>query len=147
MVAVEAVSNAWESPAVGVDGPDYVNAALLVHTPWSKEWLMTALKEIEGKLGRVRNRNASPRVTIDIDMLVFDQEIVEDDLWSHAYRAVPVAELVPGLICPSTGESIMQAAARLSACSPISRRPDIFAGTRWTARPLTTPTSSTRTSI
>ena len=113
-VAVEAVSRAWESPAVGGDGPDYTNAALLVRTPQSKEWLMARLKEIENELGRARNHRRPARLTIDIDMLLFDQEFLEDDLWSQAYRAVPVAELLPDLCCPSTGESLSHTAARLA---------------------------------
>ena len=39
---------------------------------------------------------------------------VEDDLWSQAYRAVPVAELLPDLCCPSTGESLSHAATRFA---------------------------------
>ena len=142
---MEAVSTAWESPAVGLDGPDYINAALLVRTPQSKEWLMATLKEIEDELGRVRNHRQPTRLTIDIDMLVFDQEFVEDDLWSQAYRAVPVAELLPDLCCPSTGESMSHAATRLAGSSPITPRPEILARSPRTGTSRTNPTSSTRT--
>ncbi len=55
-------------------------------------------------------------MTIDIDIVVFDREILECDLWSQAYRAVPVAELMPDLCCPSTGESLAHAATRLAGC-------------------------------
>ena len=144
-VAVEAVSAAWQSPAVGLDGPDYINAALLVRTPQSKEWLMARLKEIENELGRVRNHSRSARLTIDIDMLVFDREIVEDDLWRQAYRALPVAELLPELCCPSTGELLSHAATRLAGSSPIKRRPETLAGSQGTGTSRTKPTSSTRT--
>ena len=146
-VAVEAVSTAWESPAVGGDGPDYINAALLVRTAQSKEWLMARLKEIENELGRARNHRRSDRLTIDIDMLVFDREFLEDDLWSQAYRAVPVAELLPDLCCPSTGESLAHAASRLAGSSPIKPRPENLAGSPRTATSRTNPTSSTRTRI
>ena len=149
LVALEAVSTAWESPPVDGDGTNFVNAALLVQTSHSQPSLRVVLKEMERQLGRVRDlgRSACLNIDIDIDLLVFDGEIVEDDLWTHAYRAVPLAELVPELICPATGESIFDAAARLSACSWISPRRDILAANRWTTRSLTTPTSSTRTEI
>jgi 2-amino-4-hydroxy-6-hydroxymethyldihydropteridine diphosphokinase len=144
-VAVEAVSSAWESPAVGGDGPDYINAALLVRTPQSKESLMARLKEIENELGRVRNHRRPARLTIDIDLLLFDQEFLEDDLWSQAYRAVPVAELLPDLCCPSTGESLSHTATRLAGSSSIRRCPENLAGSLRTGTSQTNPTSSTRT--
>jgi 2-amino-4-hydroxy-6-hydroxymethyldihydropteridine diphosphokinase len=146
-VTVEAVSTAWESPAVGGDGPDYVNAALLVCTPRSKQWLATRLKEIENELGRERNHGRPARLTIDIDLLIFDRELLENDLWSHAYRAVPVAELMPDLCCPSTGESLVHAASRLAGSSPIKPRPENLAEPPRTRMPRTKPTSSTRTRI
>ena len=146
-VAVEAVSSAWESPALDGDGPDYINAALLVRTPQSKEWLMARLKEIENELGRTRNHRRPARLTIDIDLLVFDREFLEDDLWSRAYRAVPVAELLPDLCCPSTGETMSLAASRLAGSSPIQPRPENLAGSPRTGTSRTDPTSSTRTRI
>ena len=53
-VAVEAVSMAWESPAVGADGPDYVNAALLVRTPLSKEALIGPAQRDRRRAGSAR---------------------------------------------------------------------------------------------
>jgi 2-amino-4-hydroxy-6-hydroxymethyldihydropteridine diphosphokinase len=146
-IAVEAVSTAWESPAVGGDGPDYINAALLVRTAQSKEWLMARLKEIEDQLGRVRNPRRPARLTIDIDLLVFDREFFEDDLWTQAYRAVPVAELLPDLCCPSTGETLSHLANRLATSSPIKPRPEILAGSpqAGTSRPNPTFPTWTRT--
>ena len=127
VVRVEAVSTAWESPAVGSNnGPDYVNAALVVRTLLSKEGLTARLKRIEDTLGRVRASGQSARLTIDIDLVVFDGEVLEDDLWSQVYRAMPVAELLPDLNCPSTGEPLFRVAARLAGASPIRPRPDIF---------------------
>ena len=134
-------------PAVGGDGPDYINAALLVRTPWSKKWLVARLKEIEIELGRERNHCLPGRLTIDIDLLIFDRDLLENDLWSHAYRAVPVAELMPDLCCPSTGESLSHTATRLAGSSPIRPRPENLAGSPRTRTSRNNPTSSTRTRI
>ena len=146
-VAVEAVSTAWESPEVGAEGPDYINAALLVRTAQSKRWLIARLKEIENELGRARSHSRPTRLTIDIDLLVFDREVLEDDLWSQAYRAVPVSELLPDLCSPSTGESLSHASTRLAGSSPIEPRPENLAGSPRTGASRTTPPSSTRTRI
>jgi 2-amino-4-hydroxy-6-hydroxymethyldihydropteridine diphosphokinase len=145
-VTVEAVSTAWESPAVGCDGPDYVNAALLVRTPLSQEALSTTLKQIEVQLGRHRlGGRPADRLTIDIDMVVFDREIIEDDLWSQAYRAVPTAELMPDLCCPATGESLSQAAARLACTLIIKPRPEILTRSHGTGTYRVSAIDSTRT--
>ena len=147
VVAVDAISTAWQSPAVGVVGPDYINAALLVRTTESKDWLVTRLKEIESALGRVREIGPTDLVTIDIDLLVYDLDFAEDDLWTQVYRARPVAELLPDLCCPMTGESVLQAANRLARSLPITPRPDIFTSSRRTGKSRTNsvPPSRTRT--
>jgi 2-amino-4-hydroxy-6-hydroxymethyldihydropteridine diphosphokinase len=145
LVAVDAISTAWQSPAVGVDGPDYINAAVLVRTPHSKEKLMTELRKIESELGRVRGHRSAPQVTIDIDLLVFDHESIKADLWSQIFRAAPVAELLPDLRCPSTGEAVSHAAIRLAGSSPITPRPEIFSHSRRTGASRANPASHNRT--
>jgi 2-amino-4-hydroxy-6-hydroxymethyldihydropteridine diphosphokinase len=141
---VEAVSRAWESPAVGSDGPDYINAAVLVRTPMAKEGLTAKLKAIEEEMGRARTCGRPARLTIDIDIVVFDGEVLEDDIWSQAYRAVPVAELLPNLCCPATGESLSRAAIRLAGALPIRPRPEILPGPTRTASSRTDAADSTR---
>ena len=119
----------------------------LVRTPHSKDRLITRLKEIERALGRVARPAPADLVTIDIDLLVYDLDFAEDDLWSQVYRARPVAELLPDLRCPATGESVLHAANRLAGSSPITPRPEIFASSRrtGTSRTNTIPPSRTRT--
>ena len=143
-VAVEAVSTAWESPAVGRRMAPTISTPRSWSAPRSRKsgW-WPRLKEIENELGRLRNHGRPARLTIDIDMLVFDREFLEDDLWSQAYRAVPVAELLPDLCCPLTGESLSHAATASPARSPITPRPEILAGSHRTGTSRTNPTSST----
>jgi 2-amino-4-hydroxy-6-hydroxymethyldihydropteridine diphosphokinase len=125
LLSVEAVSTAWQSPAVGVEASDYVNAALLVETTLAKHELMALLKRVEYELGRSRMFD-SAHVPIDIDLLAFDGTLQKTDLWDLAYRAVPVAELLPDLASPLTGEPLKEAASRLSAGTPIRPRHDVF---------------------
>jgi 2-amino-4-hydroxy-6-hydroxymethyldihydropteridine diphosphokinase len=131
LFSVQAVSTAWQSPAVGVEAPDYVNAALLVETTIAKHELVARLRRIEYELGRARSFDVA-HVPIDIDLLTFDDAIEKTDVWDLAYRAVPVAELLPRLASPVTGEPLSEAASRLSAVTPIRPRPDVF---RTAARP------------
>jgi 2-amino-4-hydroxy-6-hydroxymethyldihydropteridine diphosphokinase len=125
VVVVESVSSAWESPAVGVPAPDFVNAAMLVRSTGSETELVSLLKRLENGMGRARG-SPSMRVVIDLDLLVFEDDVRRSELWSLPYRAVPAAELLPGLRCPETGETLSQAAARHLAACVIWSRPDVL---------------------
>ena len=144
---VDAISSAWESPAVGnfsmtagkpdsttaglpdsttAGLPDYVNAAILVRTRFTKNDLVATLKRIENELGRVRSDDPRKQVTIDIDLLLFDGYLLKKDLWTLAYRAMPVAELLPSLSSPETSEPIWKAAHRLATEIRILPRFDVL---------------------
>ena len=142
-VVVEAVSTAWESPAVDSDGPDYINAAVLVRTPMPLAVLKAPAQGYRG--GNGSQPAAGRRLTIDIDIVVFDTDILEIDLWSQAYRAVTVGELLPDLCCPATGESL----SRRLPSSPERWRSDrtliVSPGPPESEMPRTLPTDSTRT--
>lgn len=67
---VEKVSAAWETPAVGSDGPDFLNAAVVIHTsldPWQLKERF--LRPLEAQLGRVRTADKNAPRTIDIDIV------------------------------------------------------------------------------
>ena len=52
---INKISSVWESKAVGSNGPNYLNVALLANTTLSEEDLKNSvLRKIETKLGRVR---------------------------------------------------------------------------------------------
>jgi 2-amino-4-hydroxy-6-hydroxymethyldihydropteridine diphosphokinase len=116
------ISSVWETAAIGSDGPDFLNLAVLANTSLEAAVLKArVLRPLEAELGRVRSTDKySPR-PIDLDIIVFDGLPVDDLLWTHAYRAVPVAELLPDL--PSTsGETLAQTAERLAGREPVHRR-------------------------
>lgn len=128
-VRVEAVSTAWETPAVGMEGPDFLNAAVLIQTPLRSDLLKErVIRVVESQLDRIRTANKYAPRTIDLDILIVDGEIKYPNIWKYAYLAVPVAEIVPGLIRPETGETISQTAARLAKITRIKARPDILPG-------------------
>ncbi len=127
-VKVEAVSTAWESPAVGSGGSDYLNAASLIRTRSSKGELTLQLKRNVAELGRPCTAGTSARVAIDIDLLLFDGEVLNPDLWAQAHLSVPVAEILPDLACASCGETLAQAARRLATTTPIRPRPEVLLG-------------------
>ena len=128
---IDAVSSVWESSAVGdlavIGGsPDYVNAAILVRTRLTKNELVATMKRIENELGRVRSGGHDQLVTIDIDLLLFDGAVLKKDLWNLAYRAIPVAQLIPSLCSPETSEPLWKAARRLAAETRLLPRFDML---------------------
>lgn len=112
---VAAVSQVWKTPAVGPAGPDFLNAALCVWSPFPPEVLKTEiLRPIETRLGRRRTANKYAPRPIDLDILMVDGQVYEMQVWEQAFLAVPLADLLPDYANPRTGETLAQAAARLS---------------------------------
>ena len=89
-------SSVWKSPAVGSSGPDFLNAALLMETGFSANQLKEEIiRPLEAELGRVRTEDKNAPRTIDIDLIIYDRQLIDISLWQMAHIAVPVAELLP----------------------------------------------------
>lgn len=111
---IEAISDVWQTRAVGSKGPDFLNAAVRISSPLSYDELRNQiLRPIENLLGRVRTKDPNSPRTIDLDILIVDGELIDQDLWKYAHACVPVAKLLPGFHNPMTGESIQIIADRL----------------------------------
>ena len=122
-----AISSVWESPPAGTTaGKNYLNAAVLLSTALPLQALKSLLREIEASLGRTRSVDKFAPRTIDLDILVADGKVVEPALWQYGHLAVPVAEVLPNLRHPESGETLSRIAAQLAAQSPIFRREDVL---------------------
>ena len=118
-------SSVWESKAVGSNGANFLNAALLVLTSMEAEALKTqVLHPLEAQLERVRTSDKNSPRTIDLDILLFDQQLLDPNLWQSAFRAVPLAEVLPDFQSES-GEYLRDAALRLADATPIWLRKDV----------------------
>jgi 2-amino-4-hydroxy-6-hydroxymethyldihydropteridine diphosphokinase len=105
-------SRLYSSKPVG--GPhgqgDYVNAAAAFQTSLAPHALLGALRQIEAQLGRTRIQRWAPR-TIDLDLLLFEEEVLEDDeltlphprMSFRRFVLTPAAEIAPGMVHPVTG--------------------------------------------
>jgi 2-amino-4-hydroxy-6-hydroxymethyldihydropteridine diphosphokinase len=133
---VLAVSSVWESRPVGLaDQPDYLNAALLLETTLTAlELRETAIAAIETELGRVRTGNKNSPRTIDIDIMLFNRDILrvgrrripDPEVLERPFVAIPLAEIAPGYVHPETGETLATIAARFDPeTSGMSRRADV----------------------
>jgi 2-amino-4-hydroxy-6-hydroxymethyldihydropteridine diphosphokinase len=107
-------SGVWQNPAVGSDGPDYLNAAVLVSTAMDLNSLKSqVLCRIEQKLDRVRRSDKNADRTIDLDILIVDGIPLDEELWTRAHVSVPAAEVAPAVRHPDSGEKLQEAARRL----------------------------------
>jgi para-aminobenzoate synthetase component 1 len=123
-VRILAVSPVYENPAIGITtSPPYLNGACLVETNLPPlELHQQVLRPIEDGLGRVRGEKGKAQCTIDLDLLLYDKEVLSTpslqlpapDILRYAYAAVPLGFLVPDWIHPVTKETIAQIGNRFS---------------------------------
>lgn len=127
-VDVRDISSVWETPPVGSAGaPRFLNAVILIRTPLNPHKLKEGvLRWIEERLGRQRTSNKNAPREIDIDILIFDDQVIDAEIWHQAHWAVPLAELKPNLTDPQTGENLETVAKRLSSQTIIRNRKDIY---------------------
>ena len=109
---VEAVSSIRETDPVGVvDQPRFLNAAIRLATDLAPRPLLERLLAVEQQLGRVRTGERYGPRTIDLDLLLYGDEIVDEPglrvphprLAERRFVLEPLAELDPGLVVPGLG--------------------------------------------
>ena len=111
---IQAASSVWETEAVGSQGPNFLNAAVVYQTSYTRSMLKDqVLHHIENQMGRVRTSDKNAPRPIDIDIILFDNEIIDSELWARLYIARPFAELIPNLINPLSGRTLRQVADEL----------------------------------
>ncbi|WP_343617431.1 2-amino-4-hydroxy-6-hydroxymethyldihydropteridine diphosphokinase [Flavobacterium sp.] len=74
------VSKLYETPAWGFESDAFYNCALLLHTSSSAHKILNQVLKVEKQLGRIRsNQEGYQSRTIDIDLIVFDDEIIDSE--------------------------------------------------------------------
>jgi dihydroneopterin aldolase / 2-amino-4-hydroxy-6-hydroxymethyldihydropteridine diphosphokinase len=129
-----AVSPVYESRPVGTTNqPNFLNVAVLIETRHAAGELKTeVLQSIEQELGRVRTQDKNAPRTIDLDIVLFNDEVLElghrhipdPDLLRFSHVARPVADLAPQYCHPETGQTLAEIAESLPSVGLILR-PDL----------------------
>jgi 2-amino-4-hydroxy-6-hydroxymethyldihydropteridine diphosphokinase len=125
-VTILRVSSVWESASVDCCYPDFLNLAVLVTTPLgAKQLKEKVLRTLETQMGRVRTEDKNASRPIDFDIILFDGELQDTDLWQHVHRSMPVSEIFPEYRS-TTGELLYDVAKSLAKSTHISARYDIL---------------------
>ncbi|MFT6838392.1 MAG: deoxyguanosine kinase [Sediminicola sp.] len=77
---ITGLSAVYQTPALGFEGADFLNACLSLQTFLSPEQLLEVILEVETSLGRKRGNEVGyqPR-TIDIDILYYELEVIHTE--------------------------------------------------------------------
>ena len=114
LIAVRGVSRVYETTPVEVEEeqPDYLNCVVEVEYDASAVELMRFCQGVEAALGRERNAAAGEKAprTVDVDVLLFGEEIIEGPhlVVTHpgvlrAFNLKGLADLAPNLYIPGRG--------------------------------------------
>jgi 2-amino-4-hydroxy-6-hydroxymethyldihydropteridine diphosphokinase len=126
-IEVEELSSVWETPAIGSEGPNFLNAVARARTYLALGDLKNKiLCEIEANMGRVRSIDKNAPRPIDLDILIFDDEVLDATIWDQVHLAMPLAELSCCIEHPHSGDTLIDVAARLSQNMNVKPRPDVL---------------------
>ena len=119
-------SSVIETVSDGSSGPNFLNASAVFWTKKPMEELKYGfIRNLESSLGRIRTSDKNSPRTIDLDITVIDQVVVDPNIWIRVYLAVPLAELFPTLIEEKSGQSILEISKELKKRAFWKARPDI----------------------
>jgi 2-amino-4-hydroxy-6-hydroxymethyldihydropteridine diphosphokinase len=113
---IQACSTVWETPPVGTGGPKFHNADVCLTSPLGVDELkFQVLRAIETRLGRVRSTDKYAARPIDLDILIYDGQLIDPEIWEQPHLAIPLAEIYPDYQNTHTGETIAAAARTFQA--------------------------------
>ena len=107
-------SDVYRFPAVGFDGPDFLNAAAAIDSDLDPFALNDWLHALEDAHGRDRSGPRFGDRPLDIDIVFYDDLILDapghlqlprDEL-KHAFVLMPLAEIEPTFVNPRDGRTL-----------------------------------------
>jgi 2-amino-4-hydroxy-6-hydroxymethyldihydropteridine diphosphokinase len=112
-IEVVALSTLRETEPVGVgEQPLFLNGAALLETTLGARELLDRLLAVEQRFGRARVPGEHGPRTLDLDLLLYGDEMVDEPgltvphprLHERRFVLEPLAELAPGLVVPGRGK-------------------------------------------
>jgi 2-amino-4-hydroxy-6-hydroxymethyldihydropteridine diphosphokinase len=105
------ISNTWITKPVGSKSNDFLNTAVSLLTgldPYTlkENWLC----HIEESLGRIRVDDKNAPRTIDLDIVIFNDIILDNNIFKYDYMIFPFAEIISSLIDPDSNLTLSEIA-------------------------------------
>jgi 2-amino-4-hydroxy-6-hydroxymethyldihydropteridine diphosphokinase len=122
-VELAGVSTFYRTPPLErKDQPPFANGVFALVTDLGPRQIKQLLCAVEVKLGRRRTVDRHASRTVDLDLLILGDLVVDDprfrlpdpDVRVRPFVALPLFELAPDLVLPDTREPLSQVAAGLS---------------------------------
>lgn len=108
------VSPWYRSPAMGFEGPDFINLAVQIEYPGTPQALAAELKALEADFGRAPDAVKYSSRALDVDILLFGElagdfsgvQIPRPDIRECAYVLRPLLDILPHGVDPHSGEPL-----------------------------------------
>jgi len=116
----------YESPAWGYDSDNsYYNSCVEVKSELDAISFLSRIKSLENEMGRTRSENGYADRSIDIDILFFDQEVIETSdlivphprLHERLFVLRPLNDVIPKFVHPIMQKTIEEL---LALCKDLS---------------------------
>jgi 2-amino-4-hydroxy-6-hydroxymethyldihydropteridine diphosphokinase len=131
-VTISAISNFYRSAALErADQDDFINGVVKISTTYQPQELkFNVLRKIESQLGRIRTNDKHAARTIDLDLILYDDMIMNEvelvlpdpGIYIYPFIALPLLELAPGIILPGTRTQLSGIKAALKIDTMRSQR-------------------------
>ena len=110
------LSPVYRSAAVGFDGDDFLNMVVAMEATDSPEDIHAQIEIIHALSGRKRGEEKFSARSLDIDLLLYDDLVVEhprfriprDDVLEYSFVLRPLAEIAPELVHPVTQKTLAE---------------------------------------
>lgn len=110
-------SSVYESVAWGFESENnFLNQVLILETELNPIMLLSELQKVENKLGRKRIAGKYISRTIDLDILFFNEEIIEEEylivphshIQDRLFTLLPLVEILEDFIHPTLKKTIKE---------------------------------------
>ena len=114
--ALSACSPVYRSKAFGFKGADFLNMVLSFQTHCSAHQVWQILRQIESDHGRCREPDKFTDRTLDADMILYGDAVIQDgplhlpsrEIAERAFVLLPLSQLIPEAIHPILGKNYRQ---------------------------------------
>ncbi len=96
--SVKKKSSFVETEPVGFSvATNFINGAVLIETPLGLEDLKIQLHKFESDMGRTQTQKSFTSRIIDLDIVVFNDKIIDQDIYKRDFLKKSVLEVLPAL--------------------------------------------------